>query len=152
MAAAPAVSYSDTLLGAMFLGPVRVPLDFDQTYPSTIYIDVNPETDNATANLKAYMFLTATVCPKDGTVYEPTSDMIFPIPNPWSFQDTARIGMDDGTGVTFQGGVIDPTAMIGLRLQRRPADANDNYPLPLDCLATATWVYHRRRQWNGIVG
>lgn len=136
------------LLGGYFSAPFKVPLDFNRTQPSRVYVDLSPSANSVAAGTFARLELGKEVQAPGATRVEALLAVDWQVPNPWNTTDLSRVLLDNGTGYTFNANEIPPAAMIGLRLARNGAHVNDTWPGNLIIAGNVILEYLRLYPWE----
>jgi hypothetical protein len=145
---AVALGVQPTLLGGFFASPIRVPLDFNRTQPSRLYVDLAPSANSVAAATFARLELGKTVQAPGAARVEALIAVDWPVPNPWNTTELSRVLLDNGTGYTFNANEIPPAALIGLRLTRNGPHANDTWPGTLLIAQNLQLQYLRLYPWE----
>ena len=128
--------------------PLELPVDFDVSRPSKIYVPMAPVAQIATAVFHVTLVVNCSrVAPLQvGTTL--TVIWPWPTPAPWPVWDFRQALVDNGDGHTFPGGSFNRDDTVGFRVYRSGSSASDDYTGGVyfaDCLL---WEYSRLCQFS----
>jgi hypothetical protein len=129
-------------LGGYYTSPIRLPVDFDHTRDSHVYIELGSSAAGTPGTAVTLQAASTRITQAPSLITNTTYSFDWPVPGLWPTSNPQRVELLDGLGQPlFPAHSLTPGDLLGLRVTRNGPSATDTWNQGVNFAANVEFYY-----------